>query len=97
MALAGMKGSLNPLAVGVSIQPVADLLSVLALKRLNPLAVGVGIQPILNCMNVVQPTCLNPLAVGVGIQHEKALGCRLADKSQSPRGRGRYSTGNSQA
>ena len=82
--------SLNPLAVGVGIQPILST-TLTVLLSLNPLAVGVGIQPPFGGLGAGTP-CLNPLAVGVGIQRDFRGRAYTTCESQSPRGRGRYST-----
>ena len=60
-------------------------------RSLNPLAVGVGIQRARSDGEATQVS-LNPLAVGVGIQRPYETHAECVKESQSPRGRGRYST-----
>ena len=68
-----------------------DRITLQDLRGLNPLAVGVGIQPV-GPATVLAAPGLNPLAVGVGIQHSGRVAVDTSPLSQSPRGRGRYST-----
>jgi len=61
-------------------------------QGLNPLAVGVSIQ-LINYVYANMIDGLNPLAVGVSIQLGQDTPRSISCQSQSPRGRGKYSTG----
>ena len=58
---------------------------------LNRLALGLGIQPSASVPRMVRKS-LNPLAVGVGVRSSPSVIPTNFVLSQSPRGRGRYST-----
>jgi len=83
MELRRERDGLNPLAVGVGIQPYSEH-DTLGMACLNPLAVGVGIQQGTIESAIDIEACLNPLAVGVGIQRRCECSHVDADRVSIP-------------